>query len=111
MVDKHNCSTVVDVRRDARRGNHGDGVETTLGRPGGRSTRRLDSVGTTQPHRIVRHAPTRVAAHREQILAAIEHGLSNGLVESLNTKIRLLTRIAFGFARPKALVSLVSTVS
>lgn len=48
----------------------------------------------------------RVAAHREQILAAIEHGLSNGLVESVNTKIRLLTRIAFGFARPEALVSL-----
>ncbi len=48
----------------------------------------------------------RVAGHRAQILAAIEHGLSNGLVESMNTKIRLLTRIAFGFARPEALISL-----
>ncbi|MDJ0396214.1 ISL3 family transposase [Rhodococcus sp. G-MC3] len=48
----------------------------------------------------------RVGVHREQILAAIEHGLSNGLVESINTKIRLLTRIAFGFVHPEALISL-----
>ncbi|MDJ0396809.1 transposase, partial [Rhodococcus sp. G-MC3] len=48
----------------------------------------------------------RITAHREQILAATEHGLSNGLVESMNTKIRLLTRIAFGFVRPEALISL-----
>jgi transposase len=35
--------------------------------------------------------------HRTAILASIEHGLSNGRVESMNTKIRLMTRIAFGF--------------
>ena len=43
-------------------------------------------------------------AHRETpcaILAAIEHGLSNGLIESVNTKIRLITRIAFGFSSPR----------
>ncbi|QII07820.1 hypothetical protein BH93_22765 [Rhodococcoides fascians A25f] len=47
--------------------------------------------------------PHRVGTHREQIHAAIEHGLSNGLVESMNTKIRLITRIAFGFVRSEAL--------
>jgi transposase len=48
----------------------------------------------------------RIAGHREQILAAIAHGLSNGLIESVNTKIRLITRIAFGFANPSALIAL-----
>ena len=48
----------------------------------------------------------RIGSHREQILASIEHGLSNGLIESVNTKIRLLTRIAFGFANPGALIAL-----
>ena len=33
-------------------------------------------------------------------------GLSNALVESVNTKIRLLTRIAFGFHSAEALISL-----
>ena len=38
-----------------------------------------------------------IVKHRARILAAIEHNLSNGLIESTNTKIRLITRIAFGF--------------
>ena len=44
--------------------------------------------------------------HRAQILASIEHGLSNGRTESVNTKIRLITRIAFGFKSPDALIAL-----
>jgi transposase len=47
-----------------------------------------------------------IAAHRESILAAIEHGLSNGRIESVNTKIRLITRIAFGFHSASALIAL-----
>jgi transposase len=47
-----------------------------------------------------------IAKHRASILAAIEHGLSNGLIESVNTKIRLITRIAFGFRSPQALIAL-----
>jgi transposase len=43
-----------------------------------------------------------IAKHRASILAAIEHGLSNGRIESVNTKIRLITRIAFGFKSPQA---------
>ncbi len=44
----------------------------------------------------------RISKHREAIDAALDHRLSNGLVESTNTKIRLLTRIAFGFKNPRS---------
>jgi transposase len=47
-----------------------------------------------------------IVKHRPRILAAIEHHLSNGLIESTNTKIRLITRIAFGFRSPEALIAL-----
>ena len=43
---------------------------------------------------------------RELILNAIEHRLSNALIESVNTKIRLITRIAFGFKNVDALIAL-----
>jgi transposase len=47
-----------------------------------------------------------VTAHRAGIQATLLHGLSNGLVESVTTKLRLLTRIAFGFRSPQALIGL-----
>jgi transposase len=47
-----------------------------------------------------------ITEHRAGIQASLLHGLSNGLVESVNTKLRLLTRIAFGFHSPDALISL-----
>lgn len=47
-----------------------------------------------------------IVEHKAAILASIEHGLSNGLIESTNTKIRLITRMAFGFASPDALIAL-----
>ena len=34
------------------------------------------------------------------------HGLSNALVESTNTKLRLLTRMAYGFREPEHLIAL-----
>lgn len=46
-----------------------------------------------------------ITAHRVGIEAALTHGLSNARVESVNTKLRLLTRIAFGFRSPEALVA------
>ena len=49
----------------------------------------------------------RVRRQRRPILAAIEHGLSNGRTESVNTKIRLRTRMAFGFKNPDALIALI----
>jgi transposase len=47
-----------------------------------------------------------IREHRAGIDAALIHGLSNARVESVNTKLRLLTRIAFGFRSPEALVAL-----
>jgi transposase len=47
-----------------------------------------------------------VAEQRAPILAAIEHGLSNAAAESLNTRIRLRNRIAFGIHDPDALIGL-----
>ena len=40
------------------------------------------------------------------IIAAIQHGLSNARVEAINTQIRLITRRAFGFHSPDALIAL-----
>jgi transposase len=47
-----------------------------------------------------------ITDHRAGIQATLLHGLSNGLVESVNTKLRLLTRIAIGFRSPDALIGL-----
>ena len=38
--------------------------------------------------------------------AGLDHGLSNALIESTNTKIRLLARVAFGFHGPEPLIAL-----
>jgi transposase len=48
-----------------------------------------------------------IARHRPSILATIEHGRSNGHIESVNTKIRLITRIAFGFRSNPELIALI----
>jgi transposase len=48
----------------------------------------------------------KLVRHRAAIDAALDHGLSQGLIASTNTKIRLLTRIAFGFRSPEALIAL-----
>jgi transposase len=48
----------------------------------------------------------KIARHRAGIVATLTEGLSNALVESVNTKIRLLTRVAFGFHSPDALIGL-----
>jgi transposase len=45
--------------------------------------------------------------HRTGILAAIRLGLSNGRLEGLNSKIRLLSHRAFGFHSPDPLIALV----
>jgi transposase len=48
----------------------------------------------------------RVRRARGTIQATIRHRLSNALVESTNTKLRLLTRNAYGFKKPEALIAL-----
>ena len=52
------------------------------------------------------HLQRRIVKHRPAIDAALDSGLSNALIESTNTKIRLITRIAFGFHGPEPLIAL-----
>jgi transposase len=47
-----------------------------------------------------------ITDQRAGIQAAIHHGLSNARVEAINTQIRLITRRAFGFHSPDALIAL-----
>ncbi len=47
-----------------------------------------------------------ITGHRPAINAALTNELSNARVESVNTKLRLLTRIAFGFRAVDALIGL-----
>ena len=48
----------------------------------------------------------KIRRHLPSIHATLDHGLSNGLIESVNTKIRVITRMAFGFHNPTALIAL-----
>ncbi|MBP9066860.1 MAG: ISL3 family transposase, partial [Candidatus Microthrix sp.] len=48
----------------------------------------------------------KIRRHRAAINATLDHGLSNALIESTNTKIRVLTRMAYGFKTPEALIAL-----
>lgn len=52
------------------------------------------------------HLGRRIRRRRTEIEATLDHGLSNGLVESANTKIRVITRVAFGFHGPQPLIAL-----
>jgi transposase len=47
-----------------------------------------------------------ITQQKAGILAAITNGLSNARVEAINTQIRLITRRAFGFHTPEALIAL-----
>ena len=47
-----------------------------------------------------------ITEQRAGIVAAIKHRLSNARVEAINTQIRLITRRAFGFHSPDALIAL-----
>ena len=48
----------------------------------------------------------KITRHLPAIHATLDHRLSNALIESTNTKIRVLTRVAFGFKDPHALIAL-----
>ena len=48
----------------------------------------------------------KIKRNRAAIDATLDHGLSNALIESTNTKIRVLTRMAYGFKTPEALIAL-----
>lgn len=48
----------------------------------------------------------RIRKNRAGIVAALTEKLSNALVESTNTKLRVLTRMAYGFKEPEHLIAL-----
>lgn len=48
----------------------------------------------------------KIRRHLPGIQAALDHDVTNALIESTNTKLRLLTRIAYGFKSPDALIAL-----
>ena len=48
----------------------------------------------------------RIRKNLAGIEAALLHHLSNALVESTNTKLRVLTRMAYGFSEPEHLIAL-----
>ena len=48
----------------------------------------------------------RIRGQREGIAASLEHGLSNARTQALNTRIRLVSRLAFGFHSAKAMIGL-----
>jgi transposase len=48
-----------------------------------------------------------IRSHKAGVLAAVVFGLSNGRLEGLNTKVRLLSHRAFGFHSADALLALV----
>ena len=49
----------------------------------------------------------RIRDHRATIATTLQYGLSNARVESVNSRIRLLTRIAFGFHSARPLIAMV----
>jgi len=65
----------------------------------------LDWARDSKLEPFIRLADT-ITEHRAGIEAAIRHRLSNARVEAINTQIRLLTRRAFGFHTPAALIAL-----
>ena len=49
----------------------------------------------------------KIRRHRDHILNAIRHGVSNARIEALNNKIKLLIRIAYGFRNIDTMIGLV----
>jgi transposase len=76
----------------------------------GRAERHLDDWARWASHSklkpFVKLSRT-VRTFKQGILAYVSTGLSNGLVEGLNNKIRLITRRAFGFHSAQALMAMI----
>ena len=66
----------------------------------------MDRLCSPLPHPPFVDLQRRIVKHKASILAAMSHGLSNVRIESVNTKIGLITRVAFGFKSPDALIAL-----
>jgi hypothetical protein len=64
----------------------------------------LDAASTLASRRL--QAVRGFTRYLAGIEAALVHDLSNALVESTNTKLRLLARMAYGFKEPEHLIAL-----
>jgi transposase len=86
-----------------------EGLRTILKLPIAEATEAIDSwinsARRCQIPQFVKLAKT-VEATRGPILLAIEHELSNGRTEAVNLRIRLRTRMAYGFRDPHALIAI-----
>jgi transposase len=72
-------------------------------------TRLTEWIGWARRSRLapfVKLAGT-IECHKEGILAYVESGLTNGLIEGLNNKTRLITRLAYGFHTAGALGAMI----
>ena len=58
------------------------------------------------PSRAVVKLAKTIKKHQALILNAVEHGLSNARSEATNTHLRLLTRRAYGYHSPEALIAM-----
>jgi transposase len=54
----------------------------------------------------IRRLGRKIRRHLPAIHTTLDHELSNGLAQSVNTKIRVLTRMAFGFRNSAGLIAL-----
>jgi len=66
----------------------------------------LDMADASELPALMKAAKT-IRTHFNDIVAYARHKLSNGLVEGLNNKARLLTRRAFGFHSAEAVIAMV----
>lgn len=64
-------------------------------------------MGVTQQAQAVHQTRPHAARRRDGILAAIRLGLSNGRMEGLNSKVRLLSHRSFGLHSPAPLIALI----
>jgi hypothetical protein len=66
----------------------------------------MDRLGATLPTAHVRPPRQDHHQYKHLILIAVEHGLSNARSEATNTHLRLLTRRAYGYHSPEALIAM-----
>ena len=84
-------------------------VRAISGEPLAQATTRLDAA--IRRSRRSRLAPFKklgltLRRHRDGILAAVEHGLSNGRLEGLNSRLALINHRAAGFHSASAFIAL-----
>lgn len=83
--------------------------DRSTGRPAKQAIRLLDEwIAWARRCRLPAFAKLArtITAQRAGIIAAIEHRLSNARVDAINTQIRMITRRAYGFHSPAALIAL-----